>query len=68
MKDEVPKLQKFLRKTFRSEALRVVMHPRKKDMAEVMVGDEFIATLSRDEDDDGYQLQMAILDEDLDEG
>ena len=69
MKDDIPKLQKYLRKTFRCDALRVVMHARKKDMAEVFIGDEFIATLYREEDDGeiSYQLQMAILDLDLDE-
>jgi hypothetical protein len=69
LKDDIPKLQKYLRKTFRCDTLKVVMHARKKDMAEVFVGDEFIATLYR-EDEDGeisYQLQMAILDLDLDE-
>jgi hypothetical protein len=67
VKDDIPKLQAYLRKTFRCDALKVVMHPRKKDMAEVSVGDEFIATLHRDEDDGevSYQFQMAILDVDL---
>jgi hypothetical protein len=69
VKEDVPKLQKYLRKTFRCEALRVVMHPKKKDMAEIFIGDEFIATLHRDEEDGevSYQLAMAILDVDLDE-
>ena len=67
MKEDIPKLQKYLRKTFRCESLRVVMHPKKKDMAEVFVGEEFIATLYREEDDGevSYALQMAILDVDL---
>jgi len=67
LKEDIPKLQKYLRKSFRCESLRVVMHPKKKDMAEVSVGDEFIATLYREEDDGevSYALQMAILDVDL---
>jgi len=67
LKEDIPKLQKYLRKTFRCESLRVVMHPKKKDMAEVFVGEEFIATLYREEDDGevSYALQMAILDVDL---
>lgn len=69
MKEDLPKLQKYLRKVFRTEALKVVMHPKKKDMAEVFIGDEFIAPVYREEDDGevSYQLQMAILDVDLDE-
>ena len=69
MKDDVERLERYLRKMFHTEALRVVMHPKKTDMAEVFIGEEFIAPLYR-EDEDGevsYQLQMAILDIDLDE-
>lgn len=68
MKADVPKLQKYLRKTFRNEALRVVMPPKKTDMAEVFIGDEQIATLTEDEDGEGdYFLTMSILSMDLDE-
>jgi hypothetical protein len=45
----------------------VEARPNKKDSAEVMVGDEFIGVVSRD-DEDGevcYQFNMAILDIDL---
>ena len=69
MKDDIPRLQKYLRKVFGSDAIRVVMQAKKNDMAEIFVGDEFIATLYR-EDEDGeieYQLQMCILEMDLDE-
>jgi hypothetical protein len=68
MKDDVPKLQSYLRKVFRTNELRVVMPPKKKDMAEVYVGDEFVATITVDDEDGerAFQLQMAILDIDLD--
>jgi hypothetical protein len=67
MKEDIPRLQKYLRKVFHTDDLRLVMPPRKSDMAEIFIKDEQIATLSRDEDDDCYQLQMAILDIDLDD-
>jgi hypothetical protein len=69
MKQESPRLQKYLRRVFKNDALRVVAHPKKKEMAEVFMGDEFVATLYRDEEDGeiSYQFQMAILAEDLDE-
>ena len=69
MKEDVAKLQRYLRKVFANDNLRVVMHPKKTDMAEVFVGDEFLAPLYREEEDGeiSYQLQMAILDIDLDE-
>ncbi len=67
MKSDVPKLQAYLRKTFKNETIRVVMHGRKKDMAEVFVGQDQVAQIYRDEEDGeiSYQLQMAILDIDL---
>jgi Protein of unknown function (DUF3126) len=67
MKEDIPRLQRYLRKVFRTEPLRVVLHAKKKDMAEVFIGDEFIAPIYREEEDGevSYQLQMAILDLDL---
>ncbi len=69
MKEDVPKLQRYLRKVFRSDAIRVVMHGRKTDMAEVFMDKDQFAQLYRDEEDGeiSYQLQMAILDIDLED-
>ena len=69
MKSDAPALQRYLRKVFSNDNLRVVPHPKKKDMAEVFVGDEFLAPLYREEEDGeiSYQFQMAILDIDLDD-
>lgn len=69
MKEDVARLQAYLRKVFGNDAIRVVMHPKKTDMAEVFIGEEFIAPLYRDEDEGEvtYQFQMAILDVDLEE-
>ncbi len=69
MKEDIPRLQKYLRKQFRTEALKIVPQAKKKDMAEVFIGEEFIGPLYR-EDEDGevsYQLQMVILDVDLED-
>ena len=70
IKNDIPKLQKYLRRIFRTEALRIVAQPKKKDMAEVFIAEEFIATLYREEEDGevSFQLQMAILDMDLEDG
>ena len=69
MKKDAPKLQQYLRKVFNNDGVRVVPHPKKDDMAEVFIGDEFIAPLYREEEDGevSYQFQMAILDIDLDD-
>lgn len=68
-KDEIGRLQAFLRKTFKTPNLEVRARPKKADSAEVYVGDEFVATITVDDEDGGrdYQLQMAILEIDLEE-
>jgi Protein of unknown function (DUF3126) len=68
-KEEVQRLERYLRRTFKSDGLIVKQRPRKDDSADVMVGDEFIGVLFRDEEDDdgSYQFQMAILAVDLED-
>jgi hypothetical protein len=66
---ELVRVQAYLRKLFGAKTLSVRARPKIKDSAEVYVGDEFIGTLTR-EDDEGelcYQFQMAILEMDLEE-
>jgi uncharacterized protein DUF3126 len=61
------RVQAYLRKVFGTKTLSVRARPKIKDSAEIYVGDEFIGTLTR-EDEDGelcYQFQMAILELDL---
>lgn len=65
--DEIAKLTKYLRTTFGSDRISVRKRPQKDDSAEVYVGEEFIAVISRDEEEGelSYQFNMAILDIDL---
>jgi len=68
-KDELARLEAYLRKTFGAKNLTVRARPKKDDSAEVYLGDDFVAILFR-EDEDGevsYQFQMAILEMDLEE-
>jgi hypothetical protein len=68
-KDELTRLETYLKKTFGTKNLTVRARPKKDDSAEVYVGDDFVAILFR-EDEDGevsYQFQMAILEMDLEE-
>lgn len=66
-KDEIARLETYLRKTFGATTLEVRPQPKKDDMAEVFINDEFVATLYREveEGETSYQFQMAILDMDL---
>jgi hypothetical protein len=65
--NEVARLQAYLRKIFGTPKLEVRARPKKKDSAEVFIGDEFIAVIFREEEEGevSYQFQMAILDLDL---
>lgn len=67
-REEIVRLEKYLRKTFRLDTIEVRQRPKKDDSAEVYIGDEFIGILFRDDEDDelSYQFQMAILGYDLD--
>ncbi len=69
MKDDVPRLQRYLRKLFGNDKLKVVMHPKKTDMAEISIGEEFIGPVYREEEEGEvtYQFQIAILDFDLED-
>ncbi len=66
-REELTKIEAYLRKTFQTQALDVRARPKKKDSAEVYIGDEFIGVLYRDDEDGevSYQFQMAILELDL---
>ena len=66
-KDEIARVEKFLRKTLQSPTISVRVRPRKTDSAEVYVGEEFIGVVYEDDEDDekSFNFQMAILAEDL---
>lgn len=70
-KQEITSLQRFLQKTFRLDTIELRQLPRKDDMVEVYIGDEFIGPVYRvvDEDDGdvSYDFRMAILQYDLQE-
>ncbi len=68
-KEEIAKLEAYLRKVFKLDALSVRTRPIKDDSAEVYIGDEFIGVIFRDDEDDddlSWNFQMAILEYDLD--
>ena len=66
-REEILKLERYLKKVFQLPELQVRQRPRKEDSAEVFIGEEFIGILFRDDDEGetAYQFQMAILDFDL---
>ena len=66
---EVRKLDAYLKRLFGNNKIRVVPRPKKDDSAEVYIGEEFVGVLFVDDEDDdrSYQLQIAILENDLEE-
>lgn len=66
-REEIVRLESYLRKLFQLDSIEVRQRPNKDDSAEVYIGDEFIGVMFRDDDDGdlSYQFQMAILDIDL---
>ena len=66
-KTELLKVQTYLRRLFGNASINVVARSKKKDSAEVMIGEEFIGTLSLDDEDGdrSYAVTMSILDIDL---
>lgn len=66
-KQEIAKLEAYLRRTFGNDTLNVRARPRKTDSAEVYLGEEFIGVLYRDEDEGelSWNFTMAILEVDL---
>jgi hypothetical protein len=68
-KTELAKIEAFFRRTFANASIRVVPLGRKKDSAEVYVGEDFLGVVSLDEDEGerSYAFNMAILDVDLED-
>ncbi len=65
--DEIKRVERYLQKSFGNQTLKVVKRPNKDDSAEVMLGDEFIGVVFRDDEDGeiSYSFNMSILSIDL---
>lgn len=68
-REEIVRLQGYLRRVFGTDALQVRMRERAKDSAEIYLRDEFLAVVSKDTEDGEvcYQVNMTILDVDLED-
>jgi hypothetical protein len=65
--NEIIRIQAYLRKLFANNRIAVDQPAKRGAPIEVLVGDEFIGTLHRDEDEGevSYALTITILQEDL---
>jgi hypothetical protein len=68
-KDELQKVERYMRRVFGNPKLSVRARPKKTDSAEVYIGDEFIGVLFEDNEDGdkSYGFNMSILEEDLED-
>jgi hypothetical protein len=64
---EIARVQAYLRTTLGSDRIRIEVPRARGASVEVRVGEEFLGTLHRDEDDGevSYSLHITILEEDL---
>ena len=63
---DIQRIEAHLRRTFANPAITLKPRPKQKDSAEVYIGDEYVANVYDDEDEDGsFQFVMSILGEDL---
>ncbi|HEY4135905.1 MAG TPA: DUF3126 family protein [Alphaproteobacteria bacterium] len=65
--NEIARVQDYLRKLFTNERIKIVPPTKRGAPVEVMIADEFIGVLHRDDEDGevSYALQISILEEDL---
>lgn len=65
--NEIARVQAYLRHTFSNNRIVIVPPAKPRAPVEVMINDEFIGVLHRDEDEGevSYALNISILEEDL---
>ena len=65
--NDIARVQHYLRRTFDNNRLKVMPPAKPNAPVEVMIGDEFLGVLHRDEDEGevSFSLHIVILDEDL---
>jgi Protein of unknown function (DUF3126) len=62
---ELGPAQAWLKRVLGNPNVRVLPRPKKKDSAEVFIGEEFIAVLFLEEGGKSFACQMAVLDSDV---
>ncbi|RMB02870.1 DUF3126 family protein [Eilatimonas milleporae] len=66
---EIARLQKYLRAKFDNNRIKLAKRPKTDDSVEVLLDDEFLAVVYRDDDEGeiSYQIHMCVIEEDLPE-
>ncbi|WP_262692221.1 DUF3126 family protein [Kordiimonas aestuarii] len=65
--NEIARLQAYLQAKFNNNMLKLVRRPKAPDSVEVVLGEEFLGVVYRDEDEGevSYAMSICVLEEDL---
>ncbi|WP_417450345.1 DUF3126 family protein [Kordiimonas sp.] len=65
--NEIARLQVYLQTKFNNNMLKLVRRPKAPDSVEVVLGEEFLGVVYRDEDEGevSYAMSICVLEEDL---
>ncbi|NVJ70114.1 MAG: DUF3126 family protein [Alphaproteobacteria bacterium] len=65
--NEIARLQAYLQGKFNNNMIKLIRRPKANDSVEMMLGEEFIGVIYRDEDEGevSYSMNVCVLEEDL---
>ena len=65
--DEIVRVQAYLQGKFNNNMIKLMRRPKAQDSVEMLIGDEFMGVVYRDEDEGevSYSLSICVLEEDL---
>ncbi|MFC4348684.1 DUF3126 family protein [Kordiimonas lipolytica] len=65
--NEIARLQAYLQGKFNNNMIKLVRRPKAGDSVEMMLGDEFIGVIYKDDDEGevSYSMNVCVLEEDL---
>ncbi|WP_417456125.1 DUF3126 family protein [Kordiimonas sp.] len=65
--NEIARLQAYLQAKFNNNMIKLVRRPKAKDSVEVVLGEEFLGVVYRDDDEGevSYAMSICVLEEDL---
>jgi hypothetical protein len=65
--NEIARLQAYLQGKFNNNMIKLVRRPKAGDSVEMMLGEEFIGVIYKDDDEGevSYSMNVCVLEEDL---
>jgi len=65
--NEIARLQAYLQGKFNNNKIKLIRRPKAGDSVEMMLGEEFIGVIYKDDDEGevSYSMNVCVLEEDL---